>query len=58
MEEHVRNILALAWASFDEPLSVGRQKVQEYLDKHFELKKVITAANAAEGWNGRMPKYF
>jgi hypothetical protein len=58
MEEHVKNILALAWASFDTPLWHARKEMQEYLEKHFELKKVATAADAAEGWNGRMPKYF
>jgi len=62
MEEHVKNILVIAWAAFNTPLWYARQEMQDYLDKHFELKKVNTqetsANNVGEGFNGRMPTFF
>jgi hypothetical protein len=57
MEEHVKNILAIAWAAFNTPLWYARQEMQEYLEKHFELKKTTTY-DTAEGLNGRMPTFF
>ncbi len=58
MEEHVKMILALAWTSFNEPLWESRQKLQAYIEKHFELKKPSNTENVAEGFNGRMPTFF
>jgi hypothetical protein len=59
MEEHAKEILALAWSLFNSELRYARHEMVAYLEKHFELKQKPNAMhNAAEGLNGKMPTYF